>query len=169
MNIIGGSAKGQKIFAPKNIQPTRGLVREAIFSIIQVKDRSFLDLYSGSGGVGIEALSRGATRVIFVEKSRKVSTYIRRNLDKTGFEAVIINRAVQSALRTLNESFDFVFMDPPYRSNLIEKTLNRLDPVLKKDSLVIVEHRTGYNPTHNGFEVVKNKIYGDTSLLILRK
>jgi len=169
MNIIGGVAKGQKIFSPKNIRPTRAIVREALFSIIQVADRTFIDLYAGSGAVGIEALSRGSSRVIMVERSRKAVSYIQRNLEKTGLEAKVINKSVESALPSLKIKADFIFMDPPYNTNLIPKTLRHIDNILKEDSIIIIEYPTDNIPYYNGLREIKNKTYGDTSLLLLKK
>ncbi|MEJ2567511.1 MAG: RsmD family RNA methyltransferase [candidate division WOR-3 bacterium] len=108
MNIIGGIAGGHKVYAPDNIRPTRGKVREALFSMIDVEGKTFLDLFAGSGAVGIEALSRGATKVVFVERSRKAASYIKRNLDKTRFEGEIINKSVSAALENFESTFDFV-------------------------------------------------------------
>jgi 16S rRNA (guanine966-N2)-methyltransferase len=169
MNIIGGIAKGQKIFAPKNIRPTRAIVREALFSLIQVYDKIFIDLFAGSGAVGIEALSRGASKVVMVERSRKATEYIERNLEKTGFEAIVINKPVEPTLNTLDIKADFIFIDPPYKRDLIKKTLQNIDKILKKDSTLIIEYPTGDVPYHNGYRIIKNKKYGDTSLLILEK
>ncbi|MCK4420795.1 16S rRNA (guanine(966)-N(2))-methyltransferase RsmD [candidate division WOR-3 bacterium] len=169
MIIIGGIARGQKIFAPKNIRPTRGMVREALFSIIQVADKSFIDLFAGSGAVGVEALSRGASQVVMVEKSRKSVEYINKNLQKTGLNAVVINSSVESSLNTLNIAADFVFMDPPYKTGLIEKTLRKIDNILTKESIIIIEYPTNDKPSYNGFEEIKNKKYGDSSLLFLKK
>lgn len=168
MNIIGGIAKGQKIFAPKNIRPTRAIVRESLFSIIQVTDKTFIDLFAGSGAVGIEALSRGALKVIMVERSRKAVEYIQRNLEKTGFDAVVINKSVESVLNTLDIKADFVFIDPPYQGYNIKKALQKIERILKDDSIIIIEYQTGKVPSHDGFKVIKNKTYGDTSLLILK-
>lgn len=168
MKVIGGTAKGQKIFSPKTIRPTRAIVREALFSLIQVADKIFIDLFAGSGAVGIEALSRGASKVIMVERSRKAVEYIQRNLEKTVFEAIVINKPVEPILNTLNIKADFVFIDPPYKRDLIKKTLQNVDKILKEDSIIIIEYPTGDIPYHNGFKVIKNKTYGDTSLLILK-
>ena len=158
MKIIGGVAKGQKIFAPKTIRPTRAIVREALFSIIQVADKSFVDLFAGCGAVGIEALSRGASKVIMVERSRKAVEYIERNLKKTGFEAVVINKSVESVLNTIDIKADFVFIDPPYQKDLIRKTLQKIENILKEDSKIIIEYPTGKIPYHDGFKVIKNII-----------
>lgn len=169
MNIIGGVAKGHKIYAPDNIRPTRGKVREALFSIIGVQDKAFLDLFAGSGAVGIEALSRGASRVVFVERSRKAATYIRRNLEKTNLKGEIINKSVSATLENFEDTFDFIFMDPPYRTELIRKTLKKIDAVLKEDSIIIIERSSNEGFEYNGFKIFKSKVYGDTSLTFLKR
>lgn len=169
MNIIGGIAKGHKIYAPDNIRPTRGKVREALFSIINVNGKSFLDLFAGSGAVGIEALSRGASNAVFVERSRKAANYIKRNLDKTKLKGKIIGKSVSSTLDNLENSFDFIFMDPPYKTKLVKKTLKKIDAILKNDSTIIIEHPTNEEFTNSEFKIIKNKIYGDTSLTFLEK
>ncbi len=169
MNIIGGIAKGHKIYAPDNIRPTRGKVREALFSIIDVKAKSFLDLFAGSGAVGVEALSRGATKVVFVERSRKAANYIKRNLEKTKLEGAIINKSVSATLDNIEDTFDYIFMDPPYKTELIMKTLKKIDVVLKNDSTIIVERPSEEELEYNGFKIVKSKVYGDTSLTFLKR
>jgi 16S rRNA (guanine966-N2)-methyltransferase len=169
MNIIGGIAKGHKIYAPDSIRPTRGKVREALFSIIDVNGKAFLDLFAGSGAVGIEALSRGAARAVFVERSRKAATYIKRNLEKTNLEGEIINKSASATLESIEDTFDFIFMDPPYKTELIMKTLRKIDVVLKKDSTIIVECPSKGELEYNGFKTIKSKVYGDTSLTFLKK
>ena len=169
MNIIGGIAKGHKIYAPDNIRPTSGKVREALFSIIDITGKAFLDLFAGSGAVGIEALSRGASRVVFVERSRKAAIYIKRNLEKTNLEGEIINKSVSATLENLEEKFDFIFMDPPYKTTLIMKTLKKIDIVLKNDSTIIVECPSNEEFEYNGFKTIKSKVYGDTSLAFLKR
>jgi 16S rRNA (guanine966-N2)-methyltransferase len=169
MNIIGGIAGGHKVFAPDNIRPTRGKVREALFSIIDVEGKTFLDLFAGSGAVGIEALSRGAAKVVFVERSRKAASYIKRNLDKTRLEGEIINKSVSAALEKFESTFDFVFMDPPYKKELVTKTLRKIDTVLKKNSIIIIERSSDEEGVYNGFKIFKSKTYGDTALTFLKK
>lgn len=169
MNIIGGIAKGHKIYAPGSIRPTRGKVREALFSIINTNGKTFLDLFAGSGAVGIEALSRGASRAVFVERSRKAANHIRKNLEKTKFEGRIINKSVSATLENFEDTFDFVFMDPPYKTELVKKTLKKIDGVLKEDSTIIIEHPSNEESEYNEFKIIKNKTYGDTSLTFLKK
>jgi 16S rRNA (guanine966-N2)-methyltransferase len=169
MNIIGGIAKGHKIYAPNNIRPTSGKVREALFSIIDINGKAFLDLFAGSGAVGIEALSRGASKVVFVERSRKAANYIKKNLEKTNLQGRIINKSVSATLEKFDDRFDFVFMDPPYKTDLVVKTLKKIDVVLKKDSTIIVERPSNEEFEDNGFKIVKSKVYGDTSLTFLKR
>jgi len=169
MNIIGGIAKGHKIYAPDSIRPTRGKVREALFSMIDVNGKTFLDLFAGAGGVGIEALSRGASSTAFVERSRKAATYIKRNLDKTKLQGKIINKSVSATLDDLENVFDFIFMDPPYKTELVNKTLKKIDGILKNDSIIIIEHPSNEEFEHDEFTIIKSKIYGDTSLTFLKK
>ena len=169
MNIIGGIARGHKIFAPDNIRPIRGKVREALFSMIDVKGKAFLDLFAGSGAVGVEALSRGAAKVVFVERSRKAANYIKRNLDKTKLKGEIINKSVSATLESFEDTFDFIFMDPPYKTELIKKTLKKIGAVLKDSSIIIVERPSNEEFEYNGFKIFKSKVYGDTSLTFLEK
>jgi len=169
MNIISGIARGHKIYAPDNIRPTRGKVREALFSMIDVESKSFLDLFAGSGAVGIEALSRGAAKVVFVERSRKAASYIKRNLDKTRLEGEIINKSVSAALENFKNTFDFVFIDPPYKKELVMKTLKKIDAILNKDSIIIVERSSEEESGCNGFKIFKSKVYGDTALAFLTR
>lgn len=169
MNIIAGVAKGHKVYAPDNIRPTRGKVREALFSMINVEGKTFLDLFAGSGAVGIEALSRGAAKVVFVERSRKAASYIKRNLDKTKFESEIINKSVSATLENFEYEFDFIFMDPPYKTELVKKTLNKIDAVLKKDSVIIIERPSDEELDYNEFKKIKSKVYGDTELVFLKR
>lgn len=169
MNIIGGIAKGHKIYAPDSIRPTRGKVREALFSIIDINGKTFLDLFAGSGAVGIEALSRGAKRAVFVERSRKAANHIRKNLEKTKFDGKIINKSVSATLENFEDTFDFIFMDPPYKTTLVKKTLKKIEGILKKDSTIIVEHPSNEEFKYDEFKVIKNKTYGDTSLTFLKK
>ena len=169
MNIIGGIARGHKIFAPDNIRPTRGKVREALFSMIDVNGKDFLDLFAGSGAVGAEALSRGAAKVVFVERSRKAANYIKRNLDKTKLKGEIINKSVSATLENFEDTFDFIFMDPPYKTELVKKTLKKIDVVLKDSSIIIVERPSNEEFEYNGFKIFKSKVYGDTSLTFLER
>lgn len=151
MRVIAGEKKGFKLKAPKglNTRPTEDRIKESLFNIIRHihGEAVVLDLFAGSGGIGIEFLSRGAMKSYFVDKSYESIQCIKDNLIHTGFldRAEIIKKGVSSALREFNDNnikFDFIFADPPYRKGLaldILKTIDSMD-ILKEDGLLILEH-----------------------------
>jgi len=127
MRIISGSARGSVLFSPlNNARPTLDVVRESLFNILapNIRGAAFLDLFSGSGAVGIEALSRGANSAVFVDVDTSV---VRKNLIKTKLidRAVILKMDYAAAVRYLmlkGQAFDYVFADPPYNAGLVLKT-----------------------------------------------
>ena len=148
MRIIAGSRKGHTIHAPKGLdtRPTGDRVREAAFNLIgPVGDATVLDLFAGSGAMGLEALSRGASRTVFVESDREACRTIERNLDKlrlTG--ATVVCRDALQALAAeahAGRRYDLVLVDPPYRmfSSLQSSLIAYLPAVLADDGLLIVE------------------------------
>jgi 16S rRNA (guanine(966)-N(2))-methyltransferase RsmD len=129
MRIIGGKFKGKEIKAPDGIRPTQDMVRKALFDILgDMDDLSFLELYAGSGAIGLEALSRGAKAVVFLESSRQAARAIQANLEslkpaegalamEPGREALVINKDVSEVIPQLYKThrlFDVIFLDPPY-------------------------------------------------------
>ncbi len=149
MRIISGDSKGRKLAGPKtqSIRPTSDRVKESIFNILQhdVEERAVLDLFAGTGSLGIEALSRGAKRAFFVEKGRQAVALIQRNLAACGFsaEAEIFPKEVHRALGILmgrEEIFDLILMDPPYQKGLIENTLRQLNKCRNyhKDTILVI-------------------------------
>ena len=150
MRIIAGSHKGARIFAPKGLdtRPTSDRVREAAFTLIPpgyVDDATVLDLFAGSGAMGLEALSRGAARAIFVENDREACRTINRNLDKLGLDnATVLCQDALTALRTdarAGTRYDLVLVDPPYRrfSSLQNALIQHLPEVLAPEGLLLVE------------------------------
>lgn len=150
MRIIAGSHKGARIFAPKGLdtRPTSDRVREAAFTLIPpgyVDDATVLDLFAGSGAMGLEALSRGAARAIFVENDREACRTINRNLDKLGLgQATVLCQEALTALRTdarASTRYDLVLVDPPYRrfSSLQNALIQHLPEVLAPEGLLLVE------------------------------
>ena len=130
MRIIAGSCKGRPILAPKGMdtRPTLDRVKESLFGIIQFQlyGKTVLDLFAGSGNLGLEALSRGASFAAFNDMSRDAVKVIRANIEKLGFEqkSVVMNVDFAQAIRSLSaRRFDIVFLDPPYRAGLMEKAL----------------------------------------------
>jgi 16S rRNA (guanine(966)-N(2))-methyltransferase RsmD len=151
MRIISGASKGRKLATPKNqtIRPTSDRVKESIFNILrgEIEGKVVLDLFAGTGNLGIEALSRGAKKAFFVEKGRQALRLIQKNLIQLGLEerSEIIPKDANRAIGILNqrgESFDLILMDPPYEKGLIKRTLMKLGshPIYHKDSILIIEH-----------------------------
>ncbi len=148
MRIISGSLKGRRIFAPSGLalRPTPDKVRGALFNILsdQVFDIAFLDLYAGTGAVGIEAASRGARQVTFVEQNGRHLQYLRKNLTtcKLSDQTTVYGIAAAHYLKASTHSFDLIFMDPPYESDEIEKVLPRLQEgdIIAKNGCLIIEH-----------------------------
>ena len=149
MRVIAGKYKGRKLAAPKgnDIRPTTDKTKEAMFSIIafELPEAKVLDLFSGTGSLGIEALSRGAASCTFCEKSRQAVDQIRENLAHCGIgeEARIYPGDVIRLLETMEDSFDIVLMDPPYGQGLCQEALRLIDErgLMEDGGRVICEHR----------------------------
>ena len=147
MRIIAGSHKGARIFAPKGeTRPTGDRVREAAFNLIgPVEDMAVLDLFAGSGAMGLEALSRGARSAVFVESDREAQRVIERNLEKLGLKgATLVKTDARRALAAetaAGRRYDLVLVDPPYRMfDSLQPTLAaHLPALLTEDGLVVVE------------------------------
>jgi 16S rRNA (guanine966-N2)-methyltransferase len=182
MRIIGGKFRGRKIEQPESeaVRPTKDRTREAVFNIIAelVPDADVLDLFAGSGAYGLEALSRGARKAVFIEKEREAASAIKRNISSLGVgeRAKVITGDVFKAIKELKEekeAFELVFIDPPYSKGEAKKTLIKVNhyDILKHSGLVIIEHRTGESlPDSEGdVSILKRKTYGNTSISIYRK
>lgn len=150
MRIISGSARGTKLITlpGENTRPTLDRVKEPLFSIIQniIPDATVLDLFSGSGALGIEALSRGAKTAVLCDKSYDAIKVINQNINKTKMneKSIVVNSDYKQCLQKLadeNIKFDLVFLDPPYEANYAVDALNRILELnlLEKDGLVIIE------------------------------
>jgi len=176
MRVISGKAKGKKIKAPKgNIRPLSDQAKEALFNILQnkVADAYFLDLFAGTGAVGIEALSRGATLSIFVELDRKTVRVIRENLehcevsDRAEVYALNVLRALK-ILKKKGAKFDIMFLGAPYDSPNLEKALEQLSDgsLLREKGLVIAEHRKQHQieDSYGILQKFKEAKYGETVL-----
>ncbi|MCL2854903.1 MAG: 16S rRNA (guanine(966)-N(2))-methyltransferase RsmD [Defluviitaleaceae bacterium] len=177
MRVISGKARGASLLAPtgKNVRPTSDYVKENLFNIIQadVASSYFLDLFSGSGGVGIEALSRGATHAVFVDSSQKSTDLVRRNLEKTRLlgHATIIKGEIPAIFHRLaGQKFDIVFLDPPYDKGLAEKTITAIQKlcILADGGIIIAEiaGNESFSPP-NGLEIYKEKNYGTSKLIFM--
>ena len=148
MRIISGKARGTKLFTldGENTRPTLDRIKESLFSIImnKIQDSEVLDLFSGSGALGIESLSRGAKSAILCDNSREAINVINKNLEKTKLKenAKVINEDYKKCLNKLEgQKFDLIFLDPPYKSEYIELSLKQIIELdlLKEDGLIIAE------------------------------
>lgn len=175
MRIIGGTAKGRRLasFRGMSIRPTTDKVREAIFNILPrpFTFKNVLDLFAGTGAMGIEALSRGAESVTFVDNDPKAVKIIKKNLElcKLTDKAVIIDRDVHSALDLLSrkgEKFDLIIIDPPYNTSATGIALNGIDGkgLLNTDGIIVSESskRIIWDGELKGIELADRRRYGDT-------
>lgn len=180
LRVITGIAKGRplKTLRGQATRPTSELLRGALFNMIgdAIVDRSFLDLYAGSGAVGIEALSRGARNAIFVDEAPEAVRIIADNLRSTGFaEAglayVNTARGGIEILSRKGQQFDFIFLDPPYEKGWIGLTLSWLAraSVLTAEGIVIVEHSRREPAVDPHFAPLRNTTHGDSCLTFLAR
>lgn len=177
MRIIGGALGGRRLqsFKGQKVRPTSDRVKEALFNIIGrdlCEEASVLDLYAGTGNLGIEALSRGAKRACFVEKERDSLKTLKENLREcnlTGRADIIPIDAVKAihALEKKGESFDLIFLDPPYYKELADKTLDELGKsTILREAVVIAEHsnKDELKKCYGILRLKDERRYGDTSL-----
>ena len=175
MRVITGDAKGHRLKSRPGLstRPTTDLVRGAIFSILGTTAKKWslvLDLYAGTGALGIEALSEGAGRADFVERNAKCCDIIRHNLKATGLtdRARVYCCHASKFLSRSDNKYDVVFLDPPYSdpsATKVVETLTKSDLVGINTTIVIqYSHRMPLMPSYNGFELVKDRCYGDTCI-----
>ena len=180
MRIIAGKAKGFILKVPKRraTRPATELVRGAIFSMldnIACSRELVLDLFSGSGSLGIEALSRGAGRVDFVEHERRSCAIIRENLKKTGFteQARVYCSSAKSAVGFLKKEYDIILMDPPYSDLSIGSFLGRLasSGLVGDETTLVTTHssRLSLAPSYAQLKLIKENRHGDSSISVYQK
>ncbi len=181
MRVIAGSRRSIRLVTAKGdrVRPTTDRIKETLFNILQpdVPGARFLDLFSGSGAIGIEALSRGAREAVFVEQDREALACIQANLKATHFEKEALVKAgdVLYVLRTLRqEPFDLIFMDPPYSQSLEEKVLCVLSKAdyVDENTKIIVEAAadTAFSYVEDlGFSIYREKSYGSNKHVFLEK
>lgn len=172
MRILTGDFKGKTISAPASIRPTSSKVKLALFNICQnrIEGARFLDIFAGSGGIGFEALSRGAASVLFIENRKESLIHIKKNISLLGVEdrAKTIFKDAALALKSIKmEPFDIIFIDPPYAIDQAEEILNLIleKKLLKEDGVIFFETREKI-PSIKGLES-KERIFGDTRLVQL--
>lgn len=180
MRIISGKYKGRMLagFTIEGTRPTQDRVKESIFSMLQekVKDAVVLDLFAGSGNLGIEALSNGAKEAYFIDKNKVAYNTIKRNMDTLQIEnANIYQMDYQKALDFFEKEkvqFDLVFLDPPYKMIVLEKILETLEEkrLLRENAWVVLEYETDQTKErYPSLELIKQKKYGYKNVKIYEK
>lgn len=171
MNITAGIFKGRKITAPdeKITRPTLSKVRMAVFNTLQsVMDfdgKSFLDMFSGSGIMGLEALSRGFDTAVAIEKHPKVMQVIKNNFKNFNPAPVLLQGDSLKITQNMREKFDVIYIDPPYYSGIYEASLDAVKNIVH--NIVILEHVNEVD--FSGYEILKQKKYGDKYITFLRR
>jgi 16S rRNA (guanine966-N2)-methyltransferase len=176
MKVLGGRARGKRIYVPKGavIRATTDRTKESLFNILpSAEGRSFLDLFAGTGNVGIEALSRGAVHCVFVEKDSCLIQAIKKNLQHCGFvdQLEIMPCSVEKGIQKLakrRECFDIIFADPPYMKGLVQTTIHLLTKysILSSSSVVVIEHspRETFHEVDKKIFLSDQRRYGDSML-----
>ena len=188
MRIIAGKFRGRKLikFNKEGIKPTTDKMRESIFNIVisylKINEKNnnlpfekfnVLDIFAGTGALGLEAISRGAEKVTFIEKSRDNLRVLYKNIDhlKVNENVKIIKRSIRK-VKKIDGKFDLIFMDPPYQMDLIiKKTLKKiLDfKIIKKGSVIVLEYAKKKKIViSNDFEIIKEKNYGNSGLILIK-
>jgi 16S rRNA (guanine966-N2)-methyltransferase len=174
LRVSGGEARGRRLKAPKNIRPTQGIVKQALFNIVgaDIEGAVVLDLFAGSGAIGIEALSRGAATVWFVDQQARGLAILRQNLDALGFKErahVVRGDVVRWLEASPNaiKSADFVFLDPPYEDVVLDRALKVLDRELTGATVLAEHSRRQQLPALERLRVDRERRYGDTVVTIL--
>ncbi|MDQ6771856.1 MAG: 16S rRNA (guanine(966)-N(2))-methyltransferase RsmD [Candidatus Dormibacteraeota bacterium] len=176
LRVAGGEAGGRRLDAPKNIRPTSALVREAIFDSLgeAVVGAVVLDLFAGSGALGLEALSRGAARATFVDRDPEAVQALHRNVAALGYgERAIIRRAHVGAFVSANPEMvaeaSIVLLDPPYNDPVLHQAVAVLDTLVGPDVTMVVERATRQAALTAGrLRITRERRYGDTTVSFLR-
>ena len=180
MRVISGSARGRRLLTPKgcHIRPTSDRVKESLFSILTVllgnfSGRRVLDIFAGTGNLGIVARSRGASEAVFIVENREAAILVKKNLDLAGFgdKGRVLNKEALAALKTLGKTevpFGLVFLDPPYREGLSEKVLDflALSELIDERSVIVAETAAREELPSEFYRLQEfdKRVYGDTAI-----
>lgn len=176
MRVITGSARGRvlKTLEGEDVRPTTDRVKEAIFSIIQfeIEGREVLDLFAGSGQLGIEALSRGAAYATFTDLSKDAVSVIKSNLLSTGLHknSAVLQSDAMTFLRNSRKKFDIIFMDPPYSKGILQKALPLAAEIVNDGGVIVCEHPYGEElpETVGDFALYRSYKYGKLGVTVYR-
>ncbi len=171
LRIISGTARGKKLLSleGEHTRPTTDRVKESLFNLISpyVFDSQVLDLFAGSGALGVESLSRGAKEVVFIDNFADALSVTKKNVQASRFEnaQVLLCDALDFLKRT-EKKFDIIFVDPPYKADLYNEVLFLAHKVLTEDGIIVCESDVPILPS--GYEVLKERKYGKTFITILK-
>ncbi len=174
MRVDSGKYKGRRLLENKydHIRPTTDKVRQALFVKLQffLPDKNVLDLFCGTGAMGIEALSRGAGKVVFVDKDYRSVNMTKENLKNLGIDQKVFKCDAVTFLMQCKENFDLIILDPPYKSGLYEKVLPIIydKKLVSTDGIVVCEHASGDEFNYGNFQVFDEKKYGNITLTYLK-
>lgn len=177
MRVITGIARGKnlKTLEGNDVRPTSQKVKEAVFSAIQfdIEGRRVLDLFAGSGQLGIEALSRGAKSAVFVDNSAAALKIIKQNIESVGFDenAKVYNADFASFTAMSRDTFDIVFLDPPYHKGLLVSAIKAVLPLMSDYGIIVCEYppEVEIPQSIGGYEVAKTYRYGKINVSVYRK
>ena len=181
MRIISGKARGTKLYTlDSNItRPTLDRVKESVFNIIQnnIIESVFVDLFSGSGAIGLEAASRGAKKVILCEKDKNAANVIKKNIEKTHLNenTILYNMNYEKMIEELNEKIDIIYIDPPYKTDLAYESLKKMIELelITNDTLIIVEtdeeERIIKQMNELEIEIINKRKYGRVYLIFIKR
>lgn len=184
MRVISGMARGTKLYSLEgnNTRPTLDRVKESLFNIIgmKIRDSIVLDLFSGSGAIGIEAASRGAQKVILCDKSKDAINIINKNIEKTRLKenTIVINSDYKEALKKANCTYDIIYIDPPYATNLVKDSVEEIlkNEYLKDSGIIIIEtdeeeriNKELDEIENKNIDIYDKRKYGRVILIFLRK
>lgn len=182
MRIISGTARGRRLKSPEGnkIRPTSDRVKESIFNMLafQLPGKKVLDLFAGTGNLGLEALSRGAVHATFVDVDREAQKLIMHNIKLLGFEerARVCHMDSFEAVRRMGlkkEKFDIIFIDPPYKEGLYEEIIETVikGDIIENDGYMVIEHPSAVklDEVYWSLQMIKNRKYGNTTVTIYKK
>ena len=174
LRIAGGTAKGLPLTEPRGLRlrPTSGMLREAIFNILadRVEGAAVMDLYAGTGALGIEALSRGAASAVFIDAEAASCQAILQSLSRARLaeRGTVIRGRLPAAIVGIQGQFDIILIDPPYQLETADETVAAAAQKLASDGIVVYEHGSRYNPAERpaGLRLVERRVYGDSALAL---